>query len=45
VLCVRLDDPVASWAYPRRLLRERGDALQGRARQLLGEEEVWTDSS
>jgi len=41
-----LDDPVASWAYPADHLRERALAsFQGtRMRQLLGEEEVWTDS-
>jgi ribosomal protein S18 acetylase RimI-like enzyme len=41
-----LDDPVASWAYPPDHLRERALVrFQGtRARQLLGEEEVWTDS-
>jgi ribosomal protein S18 acetylase RimI-like enzyme len=41
-----MDDPVASWAYPPDHLRERAlERFQGtRTRQLLGEEEVWTDS-
>jgi ribosomal protein S18 acetylase RimI-like enzyme len=41
-----LDDPVAGWAYPADHLRERAlQRFQGtRMRQLLGEEEVWTDA-
>ncbi len=41
-----LDDPVAGWAFPVERLRMKAlERFQGtRMRQLLGEQEVWTDS-